>query len=67
MKESPAELRRWARSVGASLVGDREETTLHRRLRRLNLDPRLVLRANEMDSLADFKRIQQEIGATETL
>lgn len=36
-------------------------------VRRLGADPRLVSRANDIDSPAAFKRIQQEIGATETL
>ncbi len=67
MKETREELQRWARSVGARLVADQEEIALQRRIRRLGLDPRLVLRASEFKSREDYERIKQEIGATETL
>lgn len=63
MKESLEELQAWAKSV----VSEQEDTALRRRIRRMGLDPRLVLRANEMDSPAAFKRIRQEIGAAEGL
>lgn len=62
MKESLEELQAWATRQGFRLKTDREETALRRRISRLGLDPRLVSRANEMDSPAAFKRIQQEIA-----
>ena len=62
MKESLEELQAWAKKQGASLAEDTEKIALERRLRRLGLDPRLVLRAGEMDSLAAFKRVKEELA-----